>query len=88
MPQLPRTSPQLLKNAWIQNMIESLANSFRSEETRQWLQVFIVDPVVAYIMERCLPYFIIAAVGILSLFLFVIWTFYLVFRGRRCLHCG
>ncbi len=81
-------APALLKNAWVQNMVESLATSFRSAETRQWLQVFIVDPIVAYIMERCLPYFIIAAVCILSLFLFVIWTFYLVFRGRYCAHCG
>ncbi len=80
-----------LKNAWLQNMIESLAASFQSSETRQWLQVFLVDPVVAYIMERCIPYFIIAAIIVIGMFLLVISTFFLVFRASRhahCPHCG
>jgi hypothetical protein len=82
MPEAPK-----LKNAWLQNMVESLAVSFQSSETRQWLQVFFVDPVVAYIMERCIPYFIIAAIIVIGMFLLVICTFYLVFRSSRHIHC-
>lgn len=84
-------SPSKLKNAWLQNMVESLAVSFQSSETRQWLQVFLVDPVVAYIMERCIPYFIIAAIIVIGMFLLTVITFYMVFRASKhahCPHCG
>ena len=77
------------KNAWLQNMIETIVVSFQSAETRQWFQVFLVDPIVSYIMERCLPYIILTAVVIVSLFVCAIGTFFLVFRNRHtvCPHC-
>ena len=91
---MPTSSPEPTsvkwKNAWVQNMIETLVVSFQSKETREWFQVFLVDPVVSYIMERCLPYFIIGIVIVIAIFFFVISTFYLVFRGRNvgCPHCA
>lgn len=87
---MPPPEPKIrFKNAWLQNMIESVVVSFQSAETRQWFQVFLVDPIVSYIMERCLPYIVITAVVIVSLFVFVIGTFFLVFRNRHvaCPHC-
>jgi hypothetical protein len=88
---MPPTEPPKIrfKNAWLQNMIETVVVSFQSTETRQWFQVFLVDPIVSYIMERCLPYIVITAVVIASLFVFVIGTFFLVFRNRNvvCQHC-
>lgn len=77
------------KNAWLQNMIESVVLSFKNAETRQWLQVFLVDPIVSYIMERCLPYIILCGIVMLSLLLLVIGTFLIVFRANRhmCPHC-
>jgi hypothetical protein len=86
----PPDPPKIrFKNAWLQNMIETVVVSFQSSETRQWFQVFLVDPIVSYIMERCLPYIVITAVVIASLFVFVIGTFFLVFRNRNvaCPHC-
>jgi hypothetical protein len=87
---MPNEPPKIrFKNAWLQNMIETVVVSFQSTETRQWFQVFLVDPIVSYIMERCLPYIVITAVVIASLFVFVIGTFFLVFRNRNfaCPHC-
>ncbi len=89
--QMPQPAP--LKNAWLQNMIESLVVSFKNAETRQWLQVFIVDPIVAYLMERCMPYIIICCIIIVALLCLVIGTFLMVFkayasRGAMCPHCA
>jgi hypothetical protein len=81
---------QKWKNAWLQNMIETLVVSFQSSETRQWFQVFLVDPVVSYIMERCFPYFIIFAAIFIILVLFLIVILFIVIRNGRhiCPHCG
>jgi hypothetical protein len=67
------------KNAWLQKTIENLVVSFKSEETRQWLQVFIVDPVLGYIMDRFLPYIIMTVIVIVSMILLTISTFLIVF---------
>ncbi len=67
------------KNAWLQKTIENLVVSFKSEETRQWLQVFIVDPVIGYIMDRFLPYIIMTVIVIVSMILLTISTFLIVF---------
>ena len=67
------------KNAWLQKTIENLVVSFKSEETRQWLQVFIVDPMIGYIMDRFLPYIIMTVIVIVSMILLTVSTFLIVF---------
>jgi len=72
------TTPPI-KSAWLQKTIENLVVSFKSEETRQWLQVFIVDPVIGYIMDRFLPYIIMIVLVIVSMILLTVSTFLIVF---------
>ena len=82
-----------IKSAWLQKTIENLVVSFKSEETRQWLQVFIVDPVIQYVMEKSFPYIVICIVIIAAMILLTISTFLLVFfrtSGKigGCMHCA
>jgi hypothetical protein len=82
-------APIPIKSAWLQKTIENLVVSFKSEETRQWLQVFIVDPVIQYIMEKSFPYVIIIIVIIAAIILLLVSTFLLVFfrTATKCKHC-
>lgn len=82
-----------IKSAWLQKTIENLVVSFKSEETRQWLQVFIVDPVIQYVMEKSFPYVVISIVIIAAMILLTISTFLLVFfrtnnPAMGCEHCA
>jgi hypothetical protein len=94
MQQSPRmkTEPPI-KSAWLQKTIENLVVSFKSEETRQWLQVFIVDPMLTYIMDRFLPYIIMVILVIVAMILLTLSTFLIVFfrvgskASTTCNHC-
>jgi|LauGreDrversion4_2_1035121.scaffolds.fasta_scaffold1109012_2 hypothetical protein len=100
--QSPKAVPPLIKSAWLQKTIENLVVSFKSEETRQWLQVFIVDPVLSYVMDRFLPYIIMIVIVIVSMILLTVSTFLIVFfrmgprtsrdsrdshEEKTCIHC-
>lgn len=88
---MTQPAPAPFKNAWLQKTIENLAVSFKSEETRQWLQVFIVDPVLSYVMERLFPYLIVTIIVIVSMILLTVSTFLIVFFRSApvaaCPHC-
>ncbi len=95
MPQSSSDAPAI-KSAWLQKTIENLVMSFKSEETRQWLQVFIVDPILSYVMDRFLPYIILTVIVIVSMILLSVSTFLIVFfrmrnssseRSTHCSHC-
>jgi hypothetical protein len=94
MPQSSSEAPAI-KSAWLQKTIENLVMSFKSEETRQWLQVFIVDPILSYVMDRFLPYIILTVIVIVSMILLSVSTFLIVFfrmrsaseRSSSCIHC-
>ena len=92
MPQSSSEAPAI-KSAWLQKTIENLVMSFKSEETRQWLQVFIVDPILSYVMDRFLPYIILIVIVIVSMILLSVSTFLIVFFRMRnfssthCSHC-
>ena len=88
------------KYAWLKPYIERLVIMFKSNDIQQWLQVFLVDPVLQYIMNRFFAYFIIALVTFGAILLFVILTFIvLVLRTKQgsnaacavtglCVNCG
>jgi hypothetical protein len=73
------TAPLPIKSAWLQKTIENLVVSFKSEETRQWLQVFIVDPVLSYVMDRFFPYILLCIIVVAAMILLTISTFLIVF---------
>jgi hypothetical protein len=66
-------STQLLKQ-WI----EKAALSLKKEETKQWLQVLIIDPILNYIMERSMTYLMICLAVFGAMLLFIILTFVLL----------
>jgi hypothetical protein len=81
------------KFTWLKPYIERLVIMMKSSDTQQWLQVFVVDPILSYIMNRFFAYFLIALVLFGALLLFVILTFIvLVLRTKQVQHvcpmCG
>jgi hypothetical protein len=85
------------KYAWLKPYIERLVIMLKSNDIQQWLQVFLIDPVLQYIMNRFFAYFIIALVTFGAILLFVILTFIvLVLRTKQgpssatslCVNCG
>lgn len=54
--------PNILKKDWIQKSIQKIKKAFESEESRKMLQVFLVDPILNYILERIFPYIMILCV--------------------------
>ena len=72
------------KYAWMKPYIERLVMMFKSHDIQQWLQVFLIDPVLQYMMNRFFAYFIIALVIFGAILLFVILTFIvLVLRTKQ-----
>lgn len=72
------------KFTWLKPYIERLVIMMKSSDTQQWLQVFVVDPVLSYIMNRFFAYFIIAFILFGALLIFVILTFIvLVLRTKH-----
>ncbi len=81
------------KFAWLKPYIERLVIMMKSSDTQQWLQVFVVDPLLSYIMNRFFAYFLVALILFGALLLFVILTFIvLVLRTKQrhniCPMCG
>lgn len=80
------------KFSWLKPYIERLVIMMKSSDTQQWLQVFLIDPILSYIMNRFFAYFIIALICFGALLIFVILTFViLVLRTRpvhACPSCG
>lgn len=42
--------------------IEKIAHSINSPENKEIIQMFLIDPILSYIMDRCFSYFIIGAI--------------------------
>ncbi len=93
-PGLTTVSQEEKKFAWMKPYIERLVIMMKSHDTQQWLQVFLIDPVLSYIMNRFFAYFLVAMVGFGALLLFVILTFILLIVRTReavpqvCVGCG
>ncbi len=72
------------KFAWLKPYIERLVIMFKAHDIQQWLQVFLIDPVLQYIMNRFFAYFLIALICFGAILIFVILTFIiLIFRTKQ-----
>ena len=86
------------KFAWMKPYIERLVIMFKSNDIQQWLQVFLIDPVLQYMMNRFFAYFLIALVCFGAILIFVILTFILLIMRTKqnvgtgptslCINCG
>ena len=67
-------------NKWMKPLIERLAQSLNSPENKQWIQVFLIDPILSYIMEKFFSYFLVGAIifGCMLLLIVLIFVMLLV----------
>jgi hypothetical protein len=72
-PQPPQTIKEKKHIPWLKPWIERIAHSIQSPETQEWIQLYLLDPIISYIIERCFPYFLIFAIvgGIIFILLIV-----------------
>jgi hypothetical protein len=77
------TSQQL--TPWLKPWIERLAYSLRSPDTQELIQLYLLDPVMTYIIERCFPYFLICGIifGIIFILLIVTLAFLFIKLGGK-----
>ncbi len=63
---------------WIKRWVETLAHSIQQKETKEWLQMLVLDPFLSYIIDRIFPYFLLLIVLFALLLVFVIITCVLI----------
>jgi hypothetical protein len=67
-----------VKPGWLRSWVEKILVQLKTNETQEWLQVYIADPLVSYVAGRVFPYIIITGIIFGAMFLFIILTFALV----------
>ena len=68
-----------VKKEWVQQFIQKTLQQFQTDENKKWLQVFLIDPVLNYILERMFPYILILTVMFVLLIVMITITLILVF---------
>jgi hypothetical protein len=74
------TSTDTKKKDWLQRWIHKLSQTVQTDENKKMLQVFIVDPLINYMMDRIFPYIVIMCVlfclltGMIALTMVVVFT--------------
>ncbi len=70
---------------WLKPWIERAAHSLRSPDTQEWIQIYLLDPIMSYIIERCFPYFLICGIifGIIFILLIVTLVFLFIKLGGK-----
>jgi hypothetical protein len=67
-----------ITNKWMKAIIERLAQSLNSPENKEWIQMFLIEPFLSYILDRCFSYFVIGAIIFGFMLLLIISTFILL----------
>lgn len=67
------------KKDWAQKLIEKIQKAFEKEENKKLIQVFIVDPVIQYVLGKIFPYIMIICVLFVVLTVMTSATLVLVF---------
>ena len=67
------------KKDMVQRVIDKLSAYMQKEENKQWLQVFVIDPVLSHIIDRVFPYVVIVCIIMVVLIILIILTFFIVF---------
>ncbi len=74
----PPPKDKKTQGKWIKRWVETLAHSMQQKETKEWLQMLVLDPFLSYIIDRVFPYFILLIVLFALLLIFVIITCVLI----------
>jgi uncharacterized membrane protein len=67
------------KREWIEKWIQKLRQSIQTDENKKMIQVFILDPVMNYVLERLFPYILIFCVLFVLLVGMIALTLALIF---------
>jgi accessory gene regulator protein AgrB len=67
----------------IKSWIDQFAHTISSTDTKNHIQMLIIEPFMQYILQRAFPYMIIAICLFAGIFLFVILTFVLLLLNRN-----
>jgi hypothetical protein len=62
----------------LRTWIDQFAHTMQNTDTKEYLQVLVLDPFVKYMMNRIFPYMIIVLCLFAILIIFVILTFFLL----------
>jgi len=68
-----------VKKEWVQQFMQKTLQQFQTDENKKWLQIFVVDPVLNYILERMFPYILILTVMFVLLIVMITITLIIVF---------
>lgn len=72
----PKPKP---KHDWLQSIIQKCIQSIQTEENKKMVQVFLVDPILNYVLDRLFPYVLILCVLFVILTVMISMTLALVF---------
>jgi hypothetical protein len=67
------------KKDWLHRWIHKLSQTIQTDENKKMLQVFIVDPLINYIMDRIFPYIVIMCILFVLLTVMIALTMIIVF---------
>ena len=67
------------KKDWLQSIIQKLIQSVQTDENRKMVQVFLLDPILNYVLDRLFPYVLILCVLFVILTIMISMTLALVF---------
>jgi hypothetical protein len=73
------TTCQPPKKDWLQKWIHKLTKTIQTDENKKMMQVFLIDPVLNYILERIFPYILILCVLFVILTVMISLTLLIVF---------
>jgi hypothetical protein len=76
--EVPPKQDKKTQGKWIKRWVETLAHSIQQKETKEWLQMLVLDPFLSYIIDRIFPYFLLLIVLFALLLVFVIITCVLI----------
>jgi hypothetical protein len=62
----------------LRSWIDQFAHTMQSTDTKEYLQVLVIDPFLKYMMNRIFPYMLIVLCLFAVLIIFVILTFFLL----------
>ena len=77
-PSTPTSINTKAQGKWIRKWVETLAHTIQQKETKEWLQMLVLDPFLSYIIDRIFPYFLLLIVLFSLLLVFVIITCILI----------
>lgn len=77
--QMNGTPPKPKKTDWLQSIVQKCIQSVQTEDNKKMIQVFLIDPILNYVLDRLFPYVLILCVLFVILTIMISMTLALVF---------